>query len=380
MLLLYSRAFISVSNLYYLIFLVVPFTLTIYYKQFNFNSPLKWILLSILLFSAWCFLSTLWSQIPLITFLRSSFFLFISLSFLIFGYLSYSEFRNLSIIYFLALLLIAINLLSLIFHYPPNSWSGGNSKGFMGISTHQNTLGALIFFSMMGIYDKFYELKKSPTKLLIMKFIGLLFVLFFLLSLTHSRISILVSILLFFVFIFLQIIKARSKKSLLLVTSIVVAIFILVFLDSFKDLVYKHSDNFLSTRVGLLTDSYYASLESPVIGIGYGVSSSKVKGIGNFFDLGNIKYFIREKGSGVLALIEEVGVIGLILFLVPFVMIIRYSFSFKDKFDDMTILLLIFLIGCFIHAQFEAWWVGPGSVFLPLYFFYNGFILSKIKT
>ena len=43
-------------------------------------------------------------------------------------------------------------------------------------------------------------------------------------------------------------------------------------------------------------------------------------------------------------------------------------------------LLTATIAALLLHAQFEAWWVGVGSVQLPIFFIYFGLIVNKFSV
>ena len=102
--------------------------------------------------------------------------------------------------------------------------------------------------------------------------------------------------------------------------------------------------------------------------MGYGVSAPDIKTpllTGSHYEDGR---YIREKGNSILALIEETGLIGLIFFLLPlFYITLKIFKSPESQITDHRSLITAALAAMLVHAQFEAWWVGVGSISLPLY-------------
>ena len=117
------------------------------------------------------------------------------------------------------------------------------------------------------------------------------------------------------------------------------------------------------------------STEGGFTGLGYGISDPAItnRRDGDHYEG---ERFVREKGNSSLALIEEAGLIGLVLFMLPLiVMIVKNKIKLHSKHSLLTTnysLLTAALAAFFLHAQFEAWWVGVGSVQLPLFFIYIG--------
>jgi hypothetical protein len=63
-------------------------------------------------------------------------------------------------------------------------------------------------------------------------------------------------------------------------------------------------------------------------------------------------------------------------------MIVKNKIKLHSKLSLLTTtysLLTAALAAFLLHAQFEAWWIGVGSVQLPLFFVYLGLIINKPK-
>ena len=175
-------------------------------------------------------------------------------------------------------------------------------------------------------------------------------------------------------------ILSKSKKTLALLFSIFALIFVLYFTvspaqNSINTLISKDGGKILGRRMILWEPSFEAAKIGGVFGLGYGVSAPNIKTpvlTGSHYDDGR---YIREKGNSVLAMIEETGLIGLILFLLPMIWIIRKftiynsQFTIKENFRSNSTLYIVHctLLAMLVHSQFEAWWVGVGSITFPIY-------------
>ena len=92
----------------------------------------------------------------------------------------------------------------------------------------------------------------------------------------------------------------------------------------------KGEGEFGSSRYLLFESSYNAASEGGFFGLGYGISHPQIKSLGAGDHYESCR-FIREKGNSVLAMIEEVGIVGLILFLLPVIKIVYLFFSSYRK-------------------------------------------------
>ena len=151
-------------------------------------------------------------------------------------------------------------------------------------------------------------------------------------------------------------------------------------INNFVDkIIKKDFPEVYSSRMWMWEPSYKAALEGGLFGLGYGISHPDIRS-GEYSDRYENGRLIREKGNSTLALIEEAGLIGLVLFLLPLiVMIVKNKIKLHSKISILTThypLLTAALAALLLHAQFEAWWVGVGSVQLPLFFVYIGMMLA----
>ncbi len=414
-----SRAYPVIAKVYYILPVLLLYFIVTGAKEIKLNKQLKRTVVLLLLFSCWSLITALWSSFPVITISRSLYFALISIGSLVGSYTYFKVKDNFDLNVFLPLniLIVALSLASLILNYPNEVWTGGNGKGFMGFAGHQNTLGALILFtipaSVWGIAREFCGDAESRNKINI-KLI-LYFVLFALnlviLILTYSRASIaslFLALAVWFVFVY----KWKAAACYLVIAILTAGILIVnpLIKNEVEKIALKKFPTLLSSREFLIKSSLIAAKHGGLFGLGYGISDPNIilTGTGSHYAiLGNSAtykgnnagtqneqaMYIREKGSSVLALIEEVGYVGLILFLLPITyVVIHLWFLVKSKLkitknivqsnSTLTInllqLIISFLFAFIIHAQLEAWLVGVGSATLPLFFVYMGVGLTAI--
>ena len=100
------------------------------------------------------------------------------------------------------------------------------------------------------------------------------------------------------------------------------------------------------------------------LGFGYGASEGKTE-----FSLTSTlisNHYGREKGNSQLAILEETGIIGFILYLIVVLLLTLKLFILFVRSKDPEIRALIGLLagaffGMILHSSFEAWWNSPGS-------------------
>lgn len=374
-------------------------------KIFNFQFS---IFNLILLFGLWSLLSSTWSIYPKETFTRSAYLLFLIVT--IFAAVHMIDWEQtkykFAILLPLKIIVVFTSLISLIFNIPETAWTGGNARGFMGFTSHQNTLGALILFTSPSVIELFWKALRSKgnsqfsnlnSQFLFPFF--LLFFSFYLLVLTYSRASITSFLILIIILLLLYATKAALIGGGALIALLLIALVLFPDLRSnIKNLLLKDTGSITDTRTPLWKASYNAALEGGIIGLGYGVSHPEIKsgGVGDHFENGR---FVREKGNSILAMIEEVGIIGLILFLFPIILVVKRFIEYFRKngrrgewenggvpksqsptlrfsrspfhpfsFSPLHVPILIaFIFAAAFHAQFEAWWTGTGSPLLMIF-------------
>lgn len=403
-----SRTFNIISFLYY----AVPVLLIISILFFLFFSAGKnkslFYFLVIMLFPVYCTLTAAWSLTPFVS-LQRGLYLLLMYAGLFSSVFLYTHFfyNKTALVVFLPsnILIVILSLLSLVSEAPVNSWTGGNATGFMGFAGHQNTLAASILFTLPGVvaWGKEQRAKGQSSGVFlrlwrISSFVSCVSSNVFRLSSYFSRLSVFILllasnlILLIITYsraaifslaigIIAYLIITKSKKILLL-SFVIIAITMVLYStipflqSSINSALNKNSNRFLDRRTVLWQPSIEAAKMGAIFGLGYGVSAPGIKTplkTGSHYEDGR---YIREKGNSTLALIEETGVLGLLLFLLPITLLFR-------KFSLLTAnyrLLTATLAALLVHAQFEAWWVGVGSISLPLFLIFLFIALLSEKS
>ncbi|HEY4482012.1 MAG TPA: O-antigen ligase family protein [Candidatus Brocadiaceae bacterium] len=415
-----SRAFPLFTFVYYL--LPVLFLL-VFIQGYEFvfkDRNLRSLLLLFLVFGLWCGITSFWSDYPLVTLSRAAYFVFISFGAVLAGY-SWSKANPNSLALSLPanVVIIILSLFSLITNIPADSWTGGHGKGFMGFSGHQNTLASAILFTLPGLMWQNGKRQpvsprraeagmangrglrgisnlKSQISNLSIWFLLLMDILILILSYSRGSILSLVCGVVFFLFI------TKRWKILIYSFSLVLLFVCLVFISpalkkETVKLIEKDFPAFYSSREWLWVPSYKAALNGGLTGLGYGMSDPEIKA-----DVPGSHYegdrYIREKGNSVLALIEETGIVGLVLFIVPLIYLFYKHLSRNHRPETQnqhpaseiknpssiirqpSSILIASLAAFIVHSLFEAWWVGVGSTELPLFFLYIGCVIKPIIT
>ncbi len=470
-----SRTFRYFNFVYYILPLLLLYFALYGIKELKSEKKFRFLIILNSIFFIWILLTCIWSIYPILSLKRSLYYLLLSTGTLSAGYLWIKFYKGSTLNFMLPadLFLILLSIFSLITIIPSDTWTGGNGKGFMGFSGHQNTLAASILFTIPVLFipligrirrslkwgknpstinhqdkskcvadqkeDKlslrtslrvksalpvkdevspkkggqsfafnlnmkslhFFRDDKitfwsAPYPLLFLIVLNLIF-----LILSYSRASMLSLLIAFFTYITITLNKKLLVISAIVITSLALGFFVSVTFRNWSDKLFlkQFSTSFESRNI-LWIPSYHAALQGGITGLGFGVSDPSMilpPGTGSYFQNG---IYYREKGNGILALVEETGVIGLVLFLIPTGYVIKkLTAALHGCMDEwlhgkskinLTIeqlnnskiefkhfaFFLSFIIAFFIHAQFEAWFVGIGSVELPLYFLFIGAALA----
>lgn len=309
-----------------------------------------------IVFAVWCLMTALWSVYPSVSLQRAIFLLLLVFAL----YFHKSSFRfSVQVLKWVNATLIAVLLAWYFILHPGSGWAEFPFKGFVGFFAHPNTLGAYsLFMNILILYA--VSAKKEKLKLLDNSLIVLNG---FFILLSYSRASQIAMALLLLGYYFFYIYPHFRRT--VLISGLILLIAAGFSFNSLIEYSLKGaSGNLFGNRLHLWSGSADAALHGGLIGLGYGVSDPEVK-VENSGSHYSGERYIREKGNGSLALIEETGVIGFILFLASAAVMIKRSLHHSRK---KGALLSIFVGSMFIHSMFEAWFVGVTSLQLMICF------------
>ncbi len=406
--LIICRAFPVLSFFYYAVPFILLFAFILYlaptfnhnhHPNLTSNKRLKTLLILLSLFGAWAALTSLWSHFPQVSLTRSAYFLLISIASVMLGFL-WAKNERTDLFGFLLpanLIVVLVSIYSLISSSPSDAWTGGHGLGFMGYAGHQNILASAIVFTIPSVFfpllkeindrlrNKFKGAVKNANLLLpprLISFYLLLFIfnLYFLLR-SVSRAAMLTLTIFFLVFI----VFSFNWKTIAVTLLVLISTFAVFFYTTptVKQFIYKTEKSIGDRRAFNIAATVEAAKYGGLFGIGYGISEHpNDKRVIGHYERGG-KLFIREKMISSLALIEETGVIGLILFLlllfyVLIQLIKKYFLALKISFSNNVLvrinssMMIAVLLAYSFNAQIEAWWVGVGSIQLPLFFMLLG--------
>jgi hypothetical protein len=340
---------------------------------FGFTERMIWppriLMLPLYVFWLYVLLTVFWSENFYLTLAKWIVFVLVSLIFLSGGMLLESvrrpgsnPFSPLAPIYLTA---TVSSIISLVLGSRSAFAEGGGGRGlFEGSVDGPNMLGSMLAFSSPWIIVQVrnnWSQKRKRRLWVSLALAGLLALL-----LTRSRAAgLMVLTLVLATFLY-----SRLNRKFLLAYVLGAALILLVSFSpgSINELtqtyVYKSGPNLLYTRQEVWQTSFEKALDAGVFGVGFGVSSglsSDWSGEGTSIGFG------REKGSSELAVWEELGMAGLVLYGLLLVGtasalgIPGKRFSFDPDIRFYHFLTVGFFVGAFVSSSFEAWFTAPGS-------------------
>ncbi|OWV39217.1 O-antigen ligase family protein [Mameliella alba] len=213
---------------------------------------------------------------------------------------------------------------------------------------------------------------------------ALLAVLLYYLAASFSRASFLGASLLF-LFFFMG--RGIGRFTIILIATVTIlavmpALFPVLTADIIATYIYKgasDTSSVLASRDFVWTESYEGAMQGGLWGLGYGVSY----GFDDYtLGFGSSGYG-REKANTFLAIVEEIGLFGLTLFLGIILSLLLRGFAAivvaRDRNDRLLLFILTgYIIALTVHAQFEAWMFSPGGALSPAFWAAIG-MLSRLS-
>ena len=172
-----------------------------------------------------------------------------------------------------------------------------------------------------------------------------------------------------------------------LVTAVIMGLYFPEYVQNLNRVyIYKGSSYILRSRGELLSASWEAAQESPLVGVGFGVSKGYSEDWEFAFESGSA---VREKVNSYLALVEEVGLIGAGFVLLPLawvlvaaiqrLMLFRRLHQTGEEFWVMLTLSAC-LVGGLASAFFEAWLTSVGFFSTILFWLVFGVLAARLTT
>jgi O-antigen ligase len=322
----------------------------------------------ILLYVSWCFTTYFWSEIPQLTLMKSAALFVMAFSMSLSGY-SWSMRNQREKVFDFLLPVAVVTLLASILGVNNDEGFMSPNKGlrlFQGLTGNPNMLGILTSMTLPYVLWQVFKNRTKPYRNMFWIFVCacIMALLFF----TLSRASILMAFMIqggFLLAFQLRRIMLVSYIGCLLLAGLYITVPEMK--DRLEDkIIYKFStpeQGFFLSRKWIWQESYEQAKLGGVFGGGYGITI----GMSEWQEAGlsSVNYG-REKGNSQLAIVEETGIVGLLLYALLLVLLLGYLFkAFRSASygNDKTALGLALgtLSGMIAHSAFEAWWDAPGS-------------------
>jgi hypothetical protein len=353
--------------------------------------PFFWIIMA---YAGWCFLTTLWSEVPVLSFAKSMAFLWLTATMTIAGYSWVARHERAHACDFLWLFAIFSLMAALFGHAEVNGDTG--SVIYSGATGNANLLGFLLAAaSPWLIWQAWLAYRKDRVRYRI--FMGLLIFDAYYLFLSHSRAAQLIAI---FVVLGLLLAMGKLRKALPYVMVVSVLFFsAYTYSPAFNifvtEYVFKSNLEYLESfdegiegglwysRQQLWEDSYARAMHGGMLGAGYGVSMGE-KFTGEIGVSVSSGQYGREQGNAQMAIVEQTGFVGfglyLVLIVAVFRMIIQVVRSASTSSDKIAVGLLGgTLVGLLVQSLLEAWWVAPGSAESGTFWMLLGALLATAR-
>jgi hypothetical protein len=334
-------------------------------------------------FLLWCVLSAIWSASPTLTLAKASAFAAVALSMSAVGHLWALQGKRENI-FALLLPLTALVVVSALAGAATGTdavRASETSTLYRGLANNPNFLGILIICVLPAALWEVYRQDTSRRR----KFLSytVLASLTVMLASSYSRASILAALIIVFSLLFGAGLKRYSAA--LAIAGVGLTVVFVAFPETVASLETRYIYKSLGRDVSLFESretvwqaSLSAAQKGGPFGFGLGVAAEDAElGIEQYEIEISSSHYGREKGNSTLAMVEEVGWVGLIAFgLVLWTFYYRafgaVQLSQNREHKLISTLILGTTVALLVNAQFEAWFLAPGSAAAPVFWLFVG--------
>ena len=338
----------------------------------------------ILVFLAWCFLTALWSEIPRLTFYKALAASSVMLPLFLGGVLWASYQQNLDDIWRFFRWLIPAALLVALSGRAGQGLLEQGQNYYSGLAGNSNFLGWMMSVIFVPLFWSFMHRRGKSTSLKGIMYTAALLLSLYYLLITQSRGAMLTTAFTAACYFFST---SSGRRSKILATLSLVLMVCFLTIPNFGEFVYQKfiikgsgtdiSGSWELSRASIFEATWAGAEGGGFFGGGYGISigSDPSEYSGGFTSVG----YGREKGNAILAVIEETGLIGLLILLSMFIHFFTkahsaYKKSLEKSHKIQLGLLVGYAAGMLIMSNFEAWLVSPGSPESLFFWVYLGVI------
>lgn len=329
----------------------------------NFLYYIPSLLIAILtIYLGWCILTSIWSEASFLSFFKSVMFMlmiFTMLSSGSFWILKFGYERCLTWLFPIVIMILISGTLG-----GKATDQVGNVFLYGGLSGNANSFGFLAAIATSFLILKCYQANKKTWPFFMWLFFLIMDVHYLMISYARSSIAIFLCILYFFLLSLPIGKKVFITIFLFFIVAMAVLLMPLSFLEqSISNHIVKggSNNNMLSSRTTVWQKSYQNAVKGGVIGVGFAATV----GDKNESYTVNSSGYGREKGNSQLAIVEETGLMGLVLQCMVLIVFFIYALPFYHRLKGskkVTMGLLLGLIfGLLAESLSEAWWdsLGP---------------------
>lgn len=320
----------------------------------------------VLLNTIWIACTVIWSQLPMLSFMKLSAHILVLFTFY---YASQAwimrHYINQALDFFW--LSVFFSILAAIFGLGVSRSvvGSGVSSLYQGMVHGPNMLGALLLMSIPLLVWKIYYLWRNKFQCFF--WICLLVIVFLFLLMANSRASIVGSLFCVVSLIY----TLESRKWIPIVTTFVLLIttILIIYPTILDSAVNKYIYKNAAQELGVFhtrKSPWEVSVEQAKLGGWFGGGHGVTIGDYNFQGGMSTGGYGREKGNTPLAIVEELGLVGLMLYILVLASLYRHLLRAYHRCKHVKLKVLLGILigaisGMIFHSMFEAWWVAPGS-------------------
>jgi len=333
-----------------------------------------------LIYAFWSILTYFWSENPQLSIMKATALLLVIVAAVGYGYIFIfsNTIENALDYMFPMVLTVAVGA----FLGQTNVTTQEGLTFFSGGTSNPNEFGALCAMSIPFALWKYENSKKDYLRILS----GIACIFFtILVVISNSRNAIIVMICINIGLFW------KNKTSIhlgiyykiLIGSVIILVLFPGLFGTSLHDIIYKGKgkSNLTSSRDIVWEESYSQAKKGGIIGGGYGVTiGTETQFEGNL----NASGYGREKGNSQFGIMEETGIIGLIIYIISTIMIYyvvikKWQMCMDIKQKKLLGIIIGLLFGFLFSSMVEGWYNAPGSSECIYYWFVIGTALGLVK-
>lgn len=320
----------------------------------------------LLIYLAWCVSTSIWSGVPFLSLVKSLVFSVTVITMISVGYRWALKNPQRDCFDYLILFVVAALLAGALGRLGVGSSSiVSGVEIYQGLTGNANLLGSIQNMSIPFLLWALHCSWNSKSQKIKWGLLLLLAIVFLLLS--YSRSSILATTVTFLVYVESL---EMQKKWLIIMGGIFLSIILTLFLSvtvmsALSTYIYKSTldQDILRTRQPVWEVSYEQARKGGLYGGGFGATIGDAE-----YQLGSEgfkKGYGREKGNSQLAIIEETGVVGFVLYVllisIIFIKIVPMYFRLRGNQKILLGISVGALLGMLTQSCIEAWWSAPGA-------------------